>query len=228
MSKKTKKVSVPTQQGEMPAYAANVNEKLTLGALGAKYGINAIDMVKALDYSTNIPTIINQAESANATAQALNNDKDDMIYDARGFYKDMGHAIQKHASYDVTDMEALGFFKIETPPDPNTAKPVISKVTILPDQIILDWIKGAWDGVYIESYVVSSGGAMPPMPAPGGPGGAATPWVKLGEDEKSPFEDTRLNQSPQPETRFYRMRYKKDNKPVGIYSDTVKVIVEIY
>jgi hypothetical protein len=229
MSRKTKKVTVPTQQGEMPPYAANVNEKLTLGGLGLKYGLSAVDMTRASDYSVNIPGIINQAEAANTTAQALNNDKDEMLYEARGFYKDMGHAIQKHASYEVTDMEALGFFVIETPPDPNIAKPVISKTTILPDQVILDWVKGAWDGVYIESYVVSTapGGGTPGSPSPG-PGAGTPVWIKIAEDEKSPYEDTRTNVSSQPETRFFRMRYKKNNQPVGLYSDVVKVIVEIY
>lgn len=213
----------------MPPYAANVNEKLTTGGLGLKYGLSAVDMTKASDYAVNIPNIINQTESAIATAQALVNTKEEMIYGAKSFYKEMGHDMQKHVNYEVTDMEALGFFVIETPPDPNTAKPVISKTTILPDQIILDWVKGAWDGVYIESYVVSTapGGGTPGSPSPG-PGAGTPAWVKIAEDEKSPYEDTRTNVSPQPETRFYRMRYKKDNKPVGLYSDVVKVIVEIY
>jgi hypothetical protein len=229
MSKKTKKVAVPSTQEGMPPYASNVNEKLTTGGLGLKYGLSSDEMNKASAYAVNIPSIINQTESAIATAQSLVIAKEEMIYDAKSFYKEMGHAMQKHASYDPADMEALGFFVLETPPDPNTAKPVISKTTLLPDQVILDWVKGPWDGVYIESYVVSTapGGGTPgtPSPTPGAP----TPlWVKIGEDEKSPYEDTRTNVGPHPETRFYRMRYKKDNKPIGLWSDVVKVIVEIY
>lgn len=224
---KTKKIFFPRPVGDAPAFVNNIDEKLNIGGLGAKYTLSPDDMLKSSDFKTNVANKVSEAESAQATAQSKTAQRDEEIYNAKLFYNEMGHKMQKHAAYDAADMEALGFFVIETPADPNTAKPVISKITILPDQVILDWVKGAWDGVYIESYVVSTapGGGTPGSPTPG----AGTPvWVKIGEDEKSPYEDTRTNVASQPETRFYRMRYKKDNKPVGLYSDVVKVIVEIY
>ncbi len=230
MSKQTKKVDFPTVQGNVPGYVSNANEKLTTGGLGMKYGVTAVDIAKAGDYATNIPIAINQAEVAMASAQAANKQKEDLIYAARGFYKDMGHAWQNNAAYDAADMEAMGFFKIETPADPNLAQPIISKTTILPDQVILDWVKAGWGGVYIDSIVEEL--SLNPTPGPGTPspmpGQGAAAWQRLGEDEKSPFEDTRKNRANRPEIRYYRMRYKQDNKPIGLYSEIVKVIVEIY
>jgi hypothetical protein len=225
MSKKTKKVYVPRQQDEMPGYVSNANEKLTTGGLGAKYGLTAGDLDTASGYATNIPNIINQAETAEASVQSLNKQKSDLIYEATSFYREMGHAWQKSAVYDAADMEAMGFFKIETPADPNLAKPIISRTTILPDQVIMDWVKAGWGGVYIDSMVEELSSNPVPGTPPSMPGST---WQRLGEDEKSPFEDTRKNRTNRPEIRYYRMRYKQDNKPIGLYSEIVKVIVEIY
>jgi len=83
-------------------------------------------------------------------------------------------------------------------------------------------IKGGWEGVYFESIVVGAndGSTVPAANSP--------LWVKLGEDDRSPFEDTRVNQSNHPEVRYYQARNKYNNKPIGHYSDIVKVIAEIY
>lgn len=229
---KTKKVFFPSLVGNVSPFVDNADEKLNLGALGAKYGISPADIAVSGTFKTNIPLKVSQTESAQASAQALKTERDELIYNARLFYNQMGHTLQKHALYDAADLEALGFFVVETPPDPATAKPVISKATILPDTIILDWVKGAWDGVYVESITEGASTSPSPSPTPTPSPGSGTPdpalWVKIGEDEKSPFEDTRVNHEHRPEVRYYRMRYKKDNKPVGLWSDIAKVIVEIY
>ncbi len=220
---KTKKVSFPTQQGEVSPFVDNVDEKLNAGGLGAKYGINAVDMAKSTDFKTNIPLKVSQAESAVATAQALNASKDSIIYDAKLFYNDMGHAIQKHASYDPIDMEALGFFKIETPPDPNLAKPVVSAITVLSDQVIIDWSRGRWQGIVIYA------------------GYDGVNWTKLDKDFRSPYEDIRKNQgggptmptpgpgpvASGPETRWYKLRYLQNDVEIG-QELVVKTIADIH
>ena len=223
---KTKKIHFPGQIGNVPGFVSNVDDKLQAG-LAAKYGLTPDESTKSLNFKTNIPLKVTEAATAQATAQAKAESRDNMIYEAKVFYNEMGHKWQKHANYDTQDMEDTGFFKIETPPDPNTAKPVISKTTVLPDQVILDWIRAGWSGVYIES-IVEGGDTQPAMSVSAPPDPSSPLWVKLGEDDRSPYEDTRTNITNRPEVRYYRMRYKQNNKPIGLYSDIVKVIVEIY
>ena len=79
MAAKTKKIYFPGQVAEATPFVDNIDEKLNIGGLGAKYGINPVDMAKSMDFKTNIPVKITQAESAMATAQALNNSKDETI-----------------------------------------------------------------------------------------------------------------------------------------------------
>ena len=73
--------------------------------------------------------------------------------------------------------------------------------------IRLDWTKGAFDGVVIESIR-----------------GAETTFAFLDKDFKSPFLDVRPNLvAGQPEKRRYRMIYLLDDQIVGVYSDEVVV-----
>ena len=225
MAAKTKKIYFPGQVAEATPFVDNIDEKLNIGGLGAKYGINAVDMAKSMDFKTNIPVKITQAESAMATAQALNNSKDEFIYEAKSFYNDMGHTMQKHINFSVTDMEALGFFRTETPPDPNTAQPIVSGITVLSDQVIIDWVRGRWQGVVIYS---SYDGVS---------------WTKLDKDFRSPYEDTRKNQgggptmptpgpgptpaASGPETRWYKLRYLQGDVEIGLEL-VVKTIADIH
>ncbi len=226
---KTKKIYFPGEQGQVTPFVDNVDEKLNAGGMGAKYTLTPEQMTKSGEYKTNIPAKISQAESAMATAQSLNEAKDNYIYEAKVFYNEMGHDMQKHANFDSADMEALGFFRIETPADPNTAQPVISKITVLSDQVILDWVRGPWQGVVIYgSY-------------------DGINWTKLDKDFRSPYEDRRVNAgrttlpgpgeptpspspapvSQVPETRWYKLRYLQGDQEIGLET-VVKTLVAIY
>ncbi len=73
--------------------------------------------------------------------------------------------------------------------------------------VILDWIKGKFDGVVIESKR-----------------GTETVFIFLDKDFKSPFEDTRPNLvAGQPEVRRYRMIYLLNDAVVGTWSDEVVI-----
>lgn len=222
---KTKKIHFPGEQGQVTPFVDNVDEKLNAGGLAAKYTLTPEQIAKSGEYKLNIPQKISQAESAMATAQSLNEAKDNYIYDAKVFYNEMGHDMQKHVNFDTADMEALGFFKIETPADPNTAQPVVSKITVLSDQVILDWVRGRWQGVVI--YASYNG----------------INWTKLDKDFRSPYEDRRVNAtgaslptpgqptpapgSQVPETRWYKLRYLQGDQEIGLET-VVKTLVAIY
>ncbi len=73
--------------------------------------------------------------------------------------------------------------------------------------VILDWTKGDFDGVLIESMR-----------------GAETTFNFLDKDFKTPFPDMRPNlQAGTPEVRRYRMIYLLDDEVVGVWSDEVVI-----
>ena len=116
----------------------------------------------------------------------------------------------RDTNFEEADAEALGIRVHKTPPDYASVVPIVTDITTLPDQIIFDWVKAAMDGVIIESSYDNS------------------TWVKIGTDLKSPFEDKRKNQKVDtPETRYFRFRYIKNDEPVGLYCDVIKVTCEI-
>jgi hypothetical protein len=74
-------------------------------------------------------------------------------------------------------------------------------------RVILDWTKGDFDGVVVESMR-----------------GAETTFNFLDKDYKSPFPDLRPNLvAGQPEVRRYRMFYLLDDEIVGESSDEVAI-----
>jgi len=73
--------------------------------------------------------------------------------------------------------------------------------------VILDWKKGDFDGVVIESMR-----------------GTETSFSFLDKDYKSPFPDMRPNLvAGVPEVRRYRMIYLLDDQVVGVWSDEVVI-----
>ena len=114
-----------------------------------------------------------------------------------------------HKGYTQTIGETL---QIATQPV-DSAIPADAKTTITPTSMTgsivrLDWLKGRFDGVYIESQR-----------------GDETVWVQIGFDMRSPYEDTRPPLvAGKPEERRYRMRDFIDNTAVGAWSDVVVVI----
>ncbi|MEI8203636.1 MAG: hypothetical protein WCH34_11520 [Bacteroidota bacterium] len=80
------------------------------------------------------------------------------------------------------------------------------------NKIIIDWVKGAWEGVNV--YASNDNIA----------------FEKLDKDNRSPFEDKRLNKiAHAPEKRYYKLCYFDTNgDEIGLMSLVTKVITDIY
>ena len=86
-----------------------------------------------------------------------------------------------------------------------TARPTAKAHAIAAYQVQVDFSKGRFDGVFIESRRTGE-----------------TDWTGLGVDNYSPFIDTRpLLEAGKPEVREYRLRYVLRDQPVGDWSDII-------
>ena len=91
-----------------------------------------------------------------------------------------------------------------------TTKPT-GQATSLPAMIRIDWVKGKFDGVIIESQR-----------------GDETEWTRLDRDTRSPFDDERPNfNAGKPEERRYRLRYFLGDEPVGTFSDVIVAVTMV-
>jgi hypothetical protein len=79
--------------------------------------------------------------------------------------------------------------------------------TVMPDQVRIDWEKGRFDGIVVQSKR-----------------GTETTFTSLDKDTSSPFEDKRPNVTPNlHEESIYRLRYLIKDAEVGQWSDELKV-----
>ncbi|MFH1005562.1 MAG: hypothetical protein V1781_08775, partial [Bacteroidota bacterium] len=120
------------------------------------------------------------------------------------------HKIVEHPSFILSDGEDMGFIVNKTLPDPNTSKAQITGVTATPDYVSINWVKSIFDGVSIYGSYDGQN------------------FSRLDKDSRSPYEDTRKNKTNTPETRYYKARFLLADKEVGVESDIVKVLTEIY
>jgi len=201
-------IHYPTKEGDVPPYVQNVFEKLS-GGLDLKYGIAAGDVTAVQTHKTDIVAAIDKSAVDHETAQASRAAKDNKLHDAKVFILKILNKIQDHDDFEEQDAEDLGMRVYKEPVDLETVKPEVTKLTVLPEKVIIDWVKFVLDGVFIESSL------------------DGTTFTQIGKDTHSPFEDTRSNTTDGAETRYYRLRYFKNDAPVGLYSDVVKVVCMI-
>ena len=201
-------IHYPTREGNVVPYLQNIFDKVS-GGLDAKYGIAIADVTSIQTHITDITAARNKAVQDYETAQASTADKNEKMHIAKIFILKMLDNVQDHDSFEEQDAEDLGMRVYKEPVDLETVKPEVTRITVLPDQIIIDWVKGTLDGVFIES---SYDGVT---------------FTQIGKDTRSPFEDKRSNVSDGAETRHYRLRYFKNDEPVGLFSDVVKVVCSI-
>jgi len=207
----TKAINVPRAISDLPSWLENAVTRLA-GGLDVKYGIDAAKMITLTDLKINTITSVNEAEAASDAAQEKTAVQKAYAHDARKEFRKVLTDIQEHADFEEADMEALGGRVEHAPPNPDEAKPIISRITHLPEKMVFDWIKSVWHGIAIElSY-------------------DGTSWTKEQPDLRSPWEDTRINQvSGTPEYRYYRFRYlNSEGKEIGHWTDAIKELVEIY
>ena len=212
MANTNKAIFYPIIEGDIPAYYDNIVDLLAPGtAMAVKYNVTAATNTELDGHNTNIPVKIQTAYTADQAAQGATEAKDAELFLGKTDMLRELSRITKLANFEETDAETLGIRVIKTPVDLNTVKPRFSGITTLPDQIILDWVKASLDGV--EIYGSSNG----------------TTFTKLDRDNRSPYEDKRKNQTNNvPETRYYKMRYFKNDVLVGLESDVVKIVAQIY
>jgi hypothetical protein len=85
------------------------------------------------------------------------------------------------------------------------AKPTAKATALAAGQVQIDFSKGGFDGVVVESRRAGETG-----------------WTSLGTDSYSPFVDTRPPlEAGRAEVREYRLRYLRRDEPVGDWSDIV-------
>ena len=93
---------------------------------------------------------------------------------------------------------------------PDAGKPKAECLALSDSVVRIDWAKGKFHGVYVESQR-----------------GDETDWTRLGFDTRSPFIDTRQPlQIGKPEERRYRLRYFYDDAEVGFWSNVFVVITK--
>lgn len=93
---------------------------------------------------------------------------------------------------------------------PDTAKPKGKAAALINSVVRIDWTKGKFHGVFVESRR-----------------GDETEWQEIGFDTRSPFVDARPPLfAGKPEERHYRLRYFLDDEAVGLYSDIIVVITQ--
>lgn len=92
------------------------------------------------------------------------------------------------------------------------AKPVLKARAMAQSKVDIDFTRGDFDGVEVERQR----------------GDNINEWQSTGRFYKSPAEDDAppAGGANAPETRRYRARYLKGNKPVGVYSDIVTVVTQ--
>ena len=204
-----KAIFYPTIEGDVGTYYDNIYELLG-GAMGSKYNTSAETLGKLDAHNTAIPQVIQTAYDDDQTAQGSTGAKNtEMAAGKHEMLREL-QRITKLDNWDEDDGQTLGIRVEHEKPDLNTVKPKITGITILPAFVEIDWRKSGMDGVYVHgSYDGNS-------------------FEQIGTDNRSPWEDTRPNQTPGvAETRHYKMQYMVNDKPVGLFSDVVKVVVQI-
>ena len=220
-------------------------------------------LMKLITYGPTLtidPTVITNMNSAvtahrNAFANALMKqneakaaDQDKMAKKAIAFeqIRDVARKCKASTAYTEAIGAELGITGSERTLDLANAKPEVSRITQLVDQIVFDWVKGGMDGivVYGAKRTAESTDVINLQRAATGIGTGAsddaagliinppTPpnlvWEEIGRDYRSPYEDKRRNLGNKPEVRFYKFHYLYKDELVGVDSDIIKVIAEIY
>lgn len=109
---------------------------------------------------------------------------------------------------DIAQLLMIAASDTDDGDDDGEAKPKCQGTAMTGSVNRIDWTKGKFDGVFVESQRDDE-----------------TVWTQIGFDMRSPYEDARPPLAPgKPEERRYRLIYFIDNQPVGGWSDIIVVI----
>jgi hypothetical protein len=204
-----KPIFYPTKDSDVAPYYDNATKKI-VDTYGVKYGIDPLKVAKLTDNNGKITPAINKAENDNAVSHSSTEAKSNLLDKSHLDMIDVMDDINKNPTLIEDDAKDIGMRKEHTPPDPTTAKPKVTYITSTPEQIILDFVLGHWDGIYIDgSY-------------------DQTTWTELDKIDSSPFKDTRINKTDKVvEVRYYRLRYYYKGVKIGVYC-FASAVAQIY
>jgi hypothetical protein len=199
---------LPYQDADFAVWLENFSQKISTHS--ATLGISAADVTLLQNYSTNTRQTLTDIQAAKTSLQSLTQKKNNLLDEVKKKVRDMAVILKRNANYTVSIGEDLGVVPAATALGKSISidsqKPSF-ETFILPDMVRLDWVKGEFDGVVIQSKRA-----------------AETSFTFLDKDTRSPYEDTRHNLTPDVhEPRFYRMRYLLKDQEVGQWSDELKV-----
>ena len=167
------------------------------------------------------------AADAKATASAAVHTAQNDRATSEMLLRRLVQVIKNSSAYTDVIGTDLGIIGAEQVVDYNNVKPKVAQVLVHPDMVIIDWIKGPHQGVAIYADVrtaqnseLNPGEVTPQM-------AAQIQWEEIGRDMRSPFEDRRSNISANPEFRYYKLRYLRNDQPIGLDSDIIKVLTDI-
>ena len=203
-----KAIFYPNSDADVSSFYDNALKKLT--AYGAKYGTTPALLTILTNYNTQVPAAKIKSDADQQAAKASVKAKDELFEKAKTELMREFKRVTDLPNFDEADAMAMGIRREINSFDYKQVQPVIQDVIVMPDLVSLEWPKAKMDGVAVFG---SYDGAN---------------FDFLGTDLRSPFEDRRPNKVPgQPETRFYKLRYIKNDEQVGQYSDIRSVTVLI-
>ncbi len=179
--------------------------RLQLTQWAAKFGLFGYTDKEAADIANHIQGALD-ANAAVVKAQSELDEattrRDNTLSTFETYYRALVQRARRVEGLDVGIPEAFKWNGVaQAPPDPDTTKPRVPHTHVLPNEITLDFIRAGFDGVDVDySYDGQT-------------------WTRGEFDMRSPYHDLRPNQVPgQPETRYYRFRYRYKGKPFGQYT----------
>ncbi len=206
--KKGKAIYYPKKDKDVLSYYKKIVP--ILSDLAVKYNIDAATITLLETHSTSVDATYAQALADADKAHESFGIKNTEFADAKIDMLRVLNIIQNAANFIESDAEALGFRVVSLPIDLKTVKPVITGITTDEVQIIVDWVRGSMQGVIIYGSYDGKN------------------FTEVGRDTRSPYEDTRKNKTDHPEERYYRMKYMKNDKAIGLFSSIEKVVADIY
>lgn len=200
-------INLPSHQATLGLTQEEL-DAVALDAATVAFVINGVDAVR--DYSQSWTDFKDAMLKGDGDANAIPalptlSVEQLPMTDILGRTRELVKRIKSHANYTDAIGQALGIIGAEaTEPE---AKPT-GKANRLPNyEVEITFVKRSFDGVDIESQR-----------------GDETAWAYLAFDGRSPYNDRRPPLTAgQPEVRRYRLRYRKNDEPVGEYSDVLTV-----
>lgn len=199
---------LPHTDADFVIWLENFSNKI--GSHSASLGITPAEVTQFQTDATDASKKLTELLNTKTTLQSITQSKNALFGIIEKRVRDKAVILKRNPNYNVSIGEDLGVVPAATGLGKSisidTQKPTFITL-VLPDMVRLDWVKGEFDGVVIQSKRA-----------------AETAFTFLDKDTRSPYEDTRKNLTPDVhEPRFYRMRYLLKDQEVGQWSDELKV-----